>query len=89
MHEFGHRRIDLLKLDVEGAEYEILRSMLVDDIKPRVLCVEFDEGNLPLDKNAPERISEIINKLQNSGFVFVQQEDWNMMFIHRDELAST
>jgi FkbM family methyltransferase len=39
MQELGHDRIDLLKLDIEGAEYEVLRSM--GSIRPRVLCVEF------------------------------------------------
>jgi hypothetical protein len=41
MHEHGHTRIDLLKLDVEGAEYDVLDAMLADDLEVRILCVEF------------------------------------------------
>jgi FkbM family methyltransferase len=41
MRELGHDRIDLLKLDIEGAEYEVLDALLGGDIRPTVLCVEF------------------------------------------------
>jgi len=43
MAELGHTKIDLLKLDVEGAEYEILRSVVEHDIPVRVVCAEFHE----------------------------------------------
>jgi hypothetical protein len=41
MTELGHHRIDLLKLDVEGAEYEILRSIVDNSIDVRIVCAEF------------------------------------------------
>lgn len=41
MVELGHTRIDLLKLDIEGAEYEALKPVLAGDLRPPVLCVEF------------------------------------------------
>ena len=40
-HEFGHRRIDLLKLDIEGAEYPVLDSADLRALGVRVLCVEY------------------------------------------------
>jgi FkbM family methyltransferase len=43
MSRFGDRRIDLLKLDVEGAEYEVLRTLAEPDLVPHVICVEFDQ----------------------------------------------
>lgn len=39
--ELGHDRIDLLKMDIEGAEYEVLDSMLESGVKPAQLLVEF------------------------------------------------
>jgi FkbM family methyltransferase len=41
MGELGHDQIDLLKLDVEGAEFDILRNVVDTDIPIRVLCAEF------------------------------------------------
>ncbi len=39
--ELGHTRLDLLKLDIEGAEYEVFESLLESDTRPAVICVEF------------------------------------------------
>lgn len=39
--KLGHARIDLLKMDIEGAEYDVLDSMLETDIRPVQLLVEF------------------------------------------------
>jgi FkbM family methyltransferase len=44
MGELGHERIDMLKLDIEGAEYEVLRSALAAAIPIRILCVEFHKN---------------------------------------------
>lgn len=37
----GHRRIDLLKMDIEGAEYQVLEGLLASSIMPDQLLVEF------------------------------------------------
>jgi FkbM family methyltransferase len=40
MEEFGDDRADLLKLDIEGSEYEILPTLDLSALGVRVLCVE-------------------------------------------------
>jgi FkbM family methyltransferase len=37
----GHTRIDLLKMDIEGAEYEVLDTLQDSAVKPQQLLVEF------------------------------------------------
>lgn len=37
----GHDRVDLLKLDIEGAEYELLDAIRCSELGVRVLCVEY------------------------------------------------
>lgn len=44
MSSLGHEQIDLLKLDIEGAEYEVIRSILTDEIPVNVLTVEFHKN---------------------------------------------
>lgn len=39
--EFGHEHIDLLKLDIEGAEYPVLSGLDLAALGVRVLCVEY------------------------------------------------
>jgi FkbM family methyltransferase len=41
MTELGHRRIDLLKMDVEGAEYAVVDDLLAGETRPSQLLVEF------------------------------------------------
>lgn len=42
MKELNHKKIDLLKLDIEGAENIVLEQMLDDKIYPKYLCIEID-----------------------------------------------
>jgi hypothetical protein len=41
MRELGHSRIDLLKLDIEGAEYPVLRDIIRSQLDIQQLLVEF------------------------------------------------
>jgi FkbM family methyltransferase len=44
MNELCHDRLDLLKMDVEGAEYEVIDDLLAQGLRPRQLLVEFHHG---------------------------------------------
>ena len=61
MTEIGHKHIDLLKLDIEGAENIVLEQMLKDEIYPTYLCIEFDL--LLKKKDFKNTTNEIVNKL--------------------------
>lgn len=41
MRELGHQHVDLLKMDIEGAEYGVIDEMIKFKILPRQLLVEF------------------------------------------------
>jgi len=41
MTELGHDRIDLLKMDIEGTEYEVLEEILGNQLRIRQILVEF------------------------------------------------
>ena len=75
MIELGHDHIDLLKLDIEGAEHDTIRAMLQDGILPTVLCVEFDQ---------PEPISwgrATTQALQAAGYALVKVDGFNLTFV--------
>ena len=44
MQQLGDTSIDLLKMDIEGAEYAVIRDMVATKVLPRVLLLEFDEA---------------------------------------------
>jgi FkbM family methyltransferase len=41
MNELGHQRIDLMKMDIEGAEYGVIDDICASGIRPGQLLVEF------------------------------------------------
>lgn len=72
----GHSHIDLLKLDIEGAEHMVLESMLSDFILPKVLCVEFDQPE-------PLRVTrKTVRRLKANGYALVNVEWFNMTFVY-------
>lgn len=68
MLRLNHEYIDLLKIDIEGAEYNVIESILEDQVKIKVLCVEFDEAFHSLDNNYMVRIKDSIAKLTEHGY---------------------
>ncbi|MDD2456438.1 MAG: FkbM family methyltransferase [Kiritimatiellae bacterium] len=41
MHELGHTHVDILKMDIEGAEYAVIDDMYQTAIRPEQILVEF------------------------------------------------
>ena len=41
MHQLGHDKIDLLKIDIEGAEYPVIEDLLAGNQRPSLLLIEF------------------------------------------------
>lgn len=64
----GHERLDLLKLDIEGAEYKVLDSIFEDGVEIRILCIEFDEYWNPLDGGFLDRIRSYVERLLAAGY---------------------
>ena len=85
MEENGHAALDLLKLDIEGAEYEVVDSILRDRIPVRVLCVEFDELRNPLEGHYYgdylERIRSVAKRLADKGFRLIKADKSNFTFL--------
>jgi FkbM family methyltransferase len=71
MREHGHERLDLLKIDIEGAEYQVIQSLLDDNLDIRILCVEFDETNAPVDGDYGQRIRASILSLAKHQYMLV------------------
>ncbi|HKL62280.1 MAG TPA: FkbM family methyltransferase [Woeseiaceae bacterium] len=61
----GHPAPCLVKLDVEGAEYEVLQDLLASDLRPRQILVEFHHRYLP---DGPGRTLETIGNLRDAGY---------------------
>ncbi len=82
MEELGHSNLSLLKIDIEGAEYKVIESIINDGIDIKVICVEYDEYFNPLDKEYKNRIKKSISNLINNDYSLVHsQYNGNYTFI--------
>lgn len=63
MQKLGHERVDVLKIDVEGAEYEILDSLGEVDKLPIQLLVEFHHRFPGIGKQRTAASIEYLRKL--------------------------
>lgn len=78
MAELGHERLDLLKLDIEGAEYEALGPVLEGRVRPAVLLVEFHRtGSL-----AP--VKSTVTRLRSQGYRPVARRGYDVTMVIRD-----
>jgi FkbM family methyltransferase len=71
----GDNHIDVLKLDIEGAEHRVIESFIADGVRPIVVCVEFDQ---------PDSIRTVLRSirlLQRSAYRLVRIEGWNYTFV--------
>jgi FkbM family methyltransferase len=78
MTELKHTHIDLLKMDIEGAEITVLNNMIDENIFPTYLCIEFDLFIKKKDKNNDTK--KLINRLISNNYQILINEDMNITF---------
>lgn len=82
MERLGHNKITLLKMDIEGAEYKVIDSIIEQGIDIDVVCIEFDESHTPLNGQFHKRIAASLQKLKKAGYmVFDIDKTYNYSLI--------
>jgi FkbM family methyltransferase len=70
MRELNLTSVPLLKLDIEGAEIEVILDMLAKRILPNQLLVEYDELSVP-SKRTKVRVQSTHDQLLRHGYQLV------------------
>ena len=85
MKELGHTQIDLLKMDIEGAEYLVVNDLVLKNIKPKQLLVEFHHRFENIDLKATKMA---IKELRKFGYCIfhVSKTGEEIAFIRSDLL---
>ncbi len=68
MAELGHTAIDLIKLDIEGAEYGVISDLLSARILPAQVVVEFHHD---IHQLGWERTRTALAQLRDGGYVMI------------------
>ena len=86
MRRLGHDKIDLLKMDVEGAEYDVLQGLLQSEIRPKMILVEFHHRFKGLGKRYTE---QAVKSLKSVGYsvASISINGRELCFVHEQTLA--
>jgi FkbM family methyltransferase len=65
MQMCGHERIDLLKMDIEGAEYAVVDDLILSGLRPRQIVIEFHHRML---RGGSFRTARTVRRLRAAGY---------------------
>lgn len=80
LREYGIEKLELIKLDIEGAEVEVLLDMIKKEIYPHQVLVEYDELTKP-SKKARARIESVHAALTHAGYKLIDKEYTNYLYV--------
>ena len=84
MKKYGHTHVDLLKIDIEGAEYGVLEAIMESGVQIRQIAVEFHNGVLP---GIPRKLTiRTLIKLYRYGYRIVHKGGSNHTLCLASEL---
>lgn len=84
LRQQGIKEFSLLKLDIEGAEIEVLTDMISKGIFPRQVLVEYDELSVP-SRKSKERIERAHAALLSASYRLINREHTNFAYIHSNQ----
>jgi FkbM family methyltransferase len=77
MKELGHESIDLLKMDIEGAEYMVLQNMIEEKIFPTILCIELHALEVGIEEAAIQILKahgyDVVYKNGKTDYTFIRK----------------
>lgn len=84
--DLQHDHIDVIKIDIEGAEYEILEAIINSDIQIDQILVEFHDRLFDMTKF---KSIDIVNKMKEKGYqIFASSISYEeISFIHQNKLV--
>lgn len=93
MRALGHDRIDLLKIDVEGAEYALLDDMLAGGILPGQIALEWHHSYVGGGDRERGLVitKKYIRKLESLGYrlAYSARDDTEMTLVRDDKAPKT
>jgi FkbM family methyltransferase len=85
MNELGHKHIDILKMDIEGSEYDVIENILNSKISITQILIEFHDRFI---ENGNLKSKQEIEKLKLNGYeIFAVSDSFEeISFINKNAL---
>jgi FkbM family methyltransferase len=84
MRDNGHKHVDLLKLDIEGFEYDVLDSCIEGHLEIKQICVEFHHF---YEDISYLRTARALAKLHKNGFKLIHKNRFDYTFCNANCLC--
>ena len=78
--------VAFVKLNIEGAEYEVVNAMFDSNIQPSVVCITFDELHSPIDERASERMKALVRRFAYESYSPVHIRDCKVTYMRSDQV---
>ncbi|MEQ8234743.1 MAG: FkbM family methyltransferase [Gammaproteobacteria bacterium] len=76
----GTTRLAALKMDIEGAEYAVIRDLVKSRLRPRMLMIEFHAGRSEIEKKFKPKTMLHAALLRAVGYRLVARDGWDFVF---------
>lgn len=89
MAMLGHNHVDLIKMDVEGAEQMVIPNLIADNVQAKVLCVEYDQPVETFSRMAWQCFTRSITltaNLKQAGYHLVYVGGLTATYLHSSVL---
>ncbi len=80
-------RVDFVKLNIEGAEYEVVSAMFDSHIVPSVICITFDELHSPIGRGASDRMRNLVGRFVEQSYLPVHIRDCKVTFVQSEQVV--
>ncbi len=85
MKQMNHKAIDLVKLEIEGAEYKVIETIIQDRLDIKAILVEFDEVYNSEGRGFYLRIRRCTRNIISAGYVLIHSTDrFKRTFVRKD-----
>ena len=83
LRRLGLGEVSFVKLNIEGAEYDVIGAMFDRDVTPDVVCITFDELHSPMDGEATGRLRRLVGRFASQSYVPVSAVDCKTTFVRQ------
>lgn len=82
--QMAHDSVDLLKMDVEGAEYGVIEGLLNTELRPKLIMLEFHHRFKGIGK---EKTIQTVADLKSAGYliVYISPAGREICFLHNSQ----